>query len=281
MISSTVDIGRIAPPIKEGLMADHQIRFDDGAAYERMMGVWSRLAGEIFLDWLSPRPGLKWIDIGCGNGAFTELLVERCSPTQVQGIDPSEGQLAFARTRPAARVAKFDRGDATSLAFPNASFDASIMALVIFFVPEPARGVAEMVRVVSPDGIVAAYAWDILGGGFPLQPIQTEMLAMGLIPMRPPSADASRMEALRGLWTEAGLVSVETREITVQRTFADFDDYWSIGMLGSSVGPTVAAMAPDVAAELKSRVRARLPADGTGRITYSARANAVKGRVPS
>lgn len=262
-------------------MADHQIRFDDGAAYERMMGVWSRLAGEIFLDWLSPRPGLKWIDIGCGNGAFTELLVERCSPTQVQGIDPSEGQLAFARTRPAARVAKFDRGDATSLAFPNASFDASIMALVIFFVPEPARGVAEMVRVVSPDGIVAAYAWDILGGGFPLQPIQTEMLAMGLIPMRPPSADASRMEALRGLWTEAGLVSVETREITVQRTFADFDDYWSIGMLGSSVGPTVAAMAPDVAAELKSRVRARLPADGTGRITYSARANAVKGRVPS
>jgi hypothetical protein len=89
------------------------------------------------------------------------------------------------------------------------------------------------------------------------------------------------MEALRGFWTEAGLVSVETREITVQRTFVDFDDYWSIGMLGSSVGPTVAAMAPNVAAELKSRVRARLPADGTGRITYSARANAVKGRVPS
>src|SRR5438128_1235199 len=55
-------------------MAEQQIRFDDGAAYERMMGTWSRLAGDIFLDWLAPRPGLRWIDIGCGTGAFTELL---------------------------------------------------------------------------------------------------------------------------------------------------------------------------------------------------------------
>ncbi len=51
------------------------IRFDDGEAYERGMGVWSRLAGDIFLDWLAPQPGLRWVDIGCGNGAFTELLI--------------------------------------------------------------------------------------------------------------------------------------------------------------------------------------------------------------
>ena len=61
-------------------MTEQQIRFDDGAAYERMMGTWSRLAGEIFIDWLAPRSGLRWIDIGCDNGAFTELLVERCAP---------------------------------------------------------------------------------------------------------------------------------------------------------------------------------------------------------
>ena len=79
-----------------GLVAETQIRFDDGAAYERMMGNWSRRAGNIFLDWLAAPPGLKWIDVGCGNGAFTELIVERCAPAEVQGIDPSEGQLAFA-----------------------------------------------------------------------------------------------------------------------------------------------------------------------------------------
>jgi hypothetical protein len=58
-------------------MAEHQIRFDDGAAYERMMGAWSRLAGKIFLDWITLRPGLRWVDVGCGNGAFTELIVEK------------------------------------------------------------------------------------------------------------------------------------------------------------------------------------------------------------
>ena len=91
-------------------MAEFKIRFDDGAAYERMMGVWSRLAGDIFLDWLAPPPGLRWVDIGCGNGAFTELIVERCAPAEIQGIDPSQAQLAFARTRPAARVAQFPAG---------------------------------------------------------------------------------------------------------------------------------------------------------------------------
>ena len=75
-------------------MAEQQIRFDDGAAYERMMGVWSRLAGEIFLDWLAPRNGLKWVDVGCGNGAFTELIVARNAPAEVSGVDPSDGQLA-------------------------------------------------------------------------------------------------------------------------------------------------------------------------------------------
>ena len=131
-------------------VVEHQIRYDDGAGYERYMGSWSRLAGEVFLDWLAPRPGLRWIDIGCGNGAFTELLVQRCAPAEVQGIDPSEAQLAFARARPAARGAAFHQGDAMALPFPQDRFDAAVMALVIFFVPDPARGVAEMVRVVCP-----------------------------------------------------------------------------------------------------------------------------------
>ena len=81
-------------------MAEPQIRFDDGAGYERMMGKWSRLAGEVFLDWLKPPSGLRWIDVGCGNGAFTELLAERCAPAEIQGVDPSEAQLAFCALAP-------------------------------------------------------------------------------------------------------------------------------------------------------------------------------------
>jgi hypothetical protein len=88
------------------------------------------------------------------------------------------------------------------------------------------------------------------------------------------------MDALRDLWTGAGLDAVETREITVQRTFADFDDFWTTNLMGVTIGPTVAAMAASDVDLLKTRLRARLPADAAGRITYSARANAVKGRVP-
>src|SRR6478736_8439669 len=108
-------------------MVQPQIRYDDGAAYERMMGAWSRIAGEIFLDWLAPPPGLRWIDVGCGSGAFTELLVQRCAPAEVQGIDPSDAQLAFARARPAARVAKFRQGGAMELPFPDDCFEAAVM----------------------------------------------------------------------------------------------------------------------------------------------------------
>ncbi len=185
-------------------MADPGIRFDDGAGYERYMGKWSRLAGEIFLDWLAPKPGLRWLDVGCGNGAFTERLVERCAPVSVEGIDPSEEQLAFARARAAARGARFHQGDAMALPFSDDTFDAAVMPLVIFFVPVPAQGVAEMARVVRPGGIVAAYAWDMLGDGFPYDALRVEMRGMGVAVPMPPSPEASRMDALRDLWTDAG-----------------------------------------------------------------------------
>ena len=261
-------------------MVEQKIRFDDGAAYEQMMGIWSRFAGEIFLDWLAPLPGLRWIDVGCGNGAFTQLLVERCAPAEVQGIDPSEGQLAFARTRSTSRVVEFRQGDAMALPFPAGRFDAAVMALVLIFVPDPAKGIAEMVRVVRPGGTVATYMWDMMGGGFPVDPILVEMRAMGFAPSRPPRMEASRMEALRDLWTGAGLEAVETREIAVQRTFTDFDDFWMTQAQVPSVGPVVAAMAAGDIETLKSRVRAALPADAEGRITYGARAHAIKGHLP-
>jgi hypothetical protein len=87
------------------------------------------------------------------------------------------------------------------------------------------------------------------------------------------------MEALRDLWTGAGRDAVETREITVQRTFADFDDFWTTSVVGSSVGPIITAMASGDVELLRTRVRARLPADAAGRVTNGARAKAIKGRV--
>ena len=261
-------------------MSTEQIRFNDGAAYERYMGVWSQKAGTAFLDWLAPEPGLRWLDIGCGNGAFTEMLVERCAPASVEGIDPSEAQLAFARTRPAARLARFRHGDAMALPYADDTFDAAVMPLVIFFVPDPAKGVAEMARVVCPGGLVTAYGWDMRDGGFPYHALQSEMRAMGIAVPTPPSPDAASMDVLRSLWTGAGIEDIETCAITVERTFADVDDYWTTVLDGPSVGRQLRAMSADVTAELQTRVLAHLPPDASGRITCTARANAVRGRVP-
>jgi SAM-dependent methyltransferase len=212
------------------------------------------------------------------------MLALRCAPASVEGIDPSEAQLAYSRTRSASRVAQFrpahfQQGDAMALPFADDTFDATVMPLVIFFVPEPAKGVAEMARVVGPGGIVAAYGWDIDGGGFPYDALWVEMRAMGVEVRQPPSNDASRIDALRELWTGAGLEEIETREIAVERTFADFDDYWTTVRGGPSVGRGLATMKSEDLAVLRARMRERLPADATGRITCSARANAVKGRV--
>jgi SAM-dependent methyltransferase len=262
-------------------MSSPPINFDNGATYEVFMGTWSQLVGDSFLKWLAPKPGLRWVDVGCGNGAFTEMLIERCAPVEVQGVDPSPEQIAFANTRfPAGSVATFRIGDSMDLPFADRAFDAAVMALVIFFVPDPARGVAEMARVVRPGGSVSSYAWDILGGGFPFGMLQEEMARFGTPPLWPPSAEASRIDALQALWRGAGLVDVTTREIVVERTFADFETFWKIAQTGPRLLPRFAAMPADDLAMLKDRVRARLAGAAGGAVTCSARANAIAGRVP-
>lgn len=208
-------------------------RFDDGAAYERGMGVWTRSAGEVFLDWLALPPGLRCLDVGCGNGAFSELLIERCAPAEVHGIDPSPDQIAFARARPAARVAEFQQGDAMALAFPD----------------------------------------NMLGGASPLESIDVELRVLNRGASRAPNPDASRIETMRDLWTAAGLEGVETRQIEVHRIFADFDEFWTVTVAGTLLKQVIATMAPADVERVRDRVREMLGSDAAGRVTYDARAN--------
>ena len=256
-----------------------QIRFEDGAAYERYMGVWSQLAGDTFLDWMAAESRCRWLDVGCGNGAFTERIVQRCAPASVDGVDPSDAQLAYARQRPALHLARFRQGDAMALPFSDDAFDVAVMPLVIFFVPDPAIGLAEMARVVRPGGLVTAYAWDLAGGGFPYHAVQAELRALGVAVPMPPSPDASSLGPLRQLWTGAGLNAIDTREIVVERTFRDFDDYWVTVQGSASMGARLAAMSPHDRATLETRLSGSLPADAGGRVTVRARANAIKGIV--
>jgi SAM-dependent methyltransferase len=256
--------------------------FADGKAYERLMGRWSRLVGPKFLDWLDPPKGLRWIDVGCGNGAFTEVLISRASPSAVTGIDPSDGQLDYARTRPGTQLAQFRVGDAQSLPFADDSFDAASMALVITFVPDPVKAASEMARVVRPGGAVAAYMWDIPGGGIPLAPIYAALKSLGMEAHSGLGVDVSRRENLRTVWETAGLQAVETCELRITVAYRDFDDFWQSNSvpIGPS-GKALAELSPSAREELKARLREQLPTAADGRIAYEAFANAVKGRTPA
>jgi hypothetical protein len=152
------------------------------------------------------------------------------------------------------------------------------MPLVIVFVPDPAKGVAEMSRVVRTGGVVAAYMWD-QNAGFPYHTLMAEMRALGADVPVPPSPDAARLDVMRDLWTGAGLAEVSTREVTVERTFASFGDYIETVRLSASVGRSLAAMSAADLARLEARLRELLPAGADGRITYSARANCIRGQV--
>lgn len=252
--------------------------FDDGAAYELMMGRWSALVARPFLDWLALPAGLAWLDDGCGNGSFTASLVAHQRPATVVGVDPSPAQLNYARQRVAHAGVCFREGDAQALPLPDASVDAAVMALVLFFVPDPVQGVREMVRVVRGGGMIAAYQWDLDGGGFPLQPILDAVHAEGHKSQQPPSAWAAALGASEDLWRTAGLVDVQTRQIEVSRRFDSFDDYWRTAYGSPRLRDLFASLSPSQLQRMSQDTRRRIGGAGDGPLVLKARANAVKGR---
>ncbi len=252
--------------------------FSDGQAYERMMGRWSKLAGSGFLKWVGVANGKSWLDVGCGNGAFTEEIVTRAGPSAVTGIDPSDGQIGFARKRPGLHDVTFHVGDAQALPFAANAFDVGVMALVISFVPDPAKGVAELARVVKPGGTVAAYMWDLPKMGVPLSPLYRALVKLGHAAPQPPNPHASSQESLQKLWADAGLQSVEMTVLRIPVSFENLDDFWASNVV--PVGPLGKVLAGLSAAEskaLKDELQASLPTKPDGKIVYEAVANAVKG----
>ena len=108
-------------------------------------------------------PDGEWLDVGCGTGALCEVILQTASPRRVTGIDPSEGFVAFARHKVTDDRARFQVEDAQALPVPNASFDATVARLIINFVPDQNKAVAEMTRASRPGAVVAGYVWDYLG----------------------------------------------------------------------------------------------------------------------
>jgi SAM-dependent methyltransferase len=255
--------------------------FTDGAAYELFMGRWSRGVGAVFLDWLAPPAGARWLELGCGTGAFTELVLGRCSPASLIAVDPAAPQIETARGKPIARDVDFRVADAQKLPFENGAFDIVASALVIHFIPDRPRALAEMRRVARSGGVVTGYVWDLVAELSPTSLLRSALSNVGAPFPRVLGTDDTPLEALSALFAGCGLSDIATRAIDVTMTFADFGVFWRTQTPGyTPAGKAIAALSVADRERVMEWLRARLPAGPDGSITCSARANAIKARVP-
>ena len=255
--------------------------FDDGEAYQRFMGCWSSAVATPFLHWLGAAPGQAWLDIGCGTGVFTRMVLDQSAPSSVVAIDSSAAQVAFARDHVDDGIATFQVGDAEALAFATGRFDIVCSALLLNFVSDPGRALGEMRRVAQPGGIIAAYVWDFECELSPSGPLRAAMRQIGLAVPEMPGSALSTVSALTALFASAGLQGVASRQIEATTTFRDFDEYWHCQT--PSYSPTtriISSLAPHRRSALVKALENALPTTKDGRICHAARANAVKAQVP-
>ncbi|MGZ8273828.1 MAG: class I SAM-dependent methyltransferase [Burkholderiaceae bacterium] len=261
-------------------MAEAAHTFADSVAYERFMGRWSRAVAPSFLEWISAAPGATWLDVGCGTGIFTELILERCAPAAVFGIDPQRAQIDHAKRQPFAQRATLRVAHAEALPFSDAAFDVVASALAINFISDRTRALSEMRRVARPGGTVAGFVWDFEAERSPSWPLRATMRKTKAEVPDIPGAHASSLRALTALFDVAGLQDVATTTIDVTLSYADFEAFWDAQT--PSYSPTtriIDVMSARQREQLKRRVRAALPTGPSGAIEYAARANAVKGRA--
>lgn len=261
-------------------MPDVNVVFDDADAYERFMGAWSRAAGEKFLAWLAPPRDMRWLDVGCGTGAFSALIRAHCAPSAMTGVDPSPQQVAHARKTIA--NADFQVADALSLPFGDEEFDVVASALVLHFLPDRRKAFAEMRRVAKAGAIVAGYTWNRTPEATfaPYAPMARAIKAIGIQPMLSPLVPEAAPDGLKSSLEATGLRDIDITLIEVTRSFACFEEFWQIQTLTlHPVGKTVAKMSDSERSKLRDAVRAIVPPGPDGKISYSARAIAYKARV--
>src|SRR3990172_8413820 len=200
-----------------------------GDAYEQFMGRWSRLVAREFVAWLGVDAGSRWLDIGCGSGALTRTALEIAPPAAVLGVEPSAGFVGAARRLTDDGRAEFAQGDACALPCRPGAFDAVVSGLVLNFVPDVGRALAEMRRALRPGGLAAAYVWDYAEG---MQMLRHFWDAVGLLdPGGAPVDEGERFpicrpDSLAESFRSAGFDEIAVRRLVVATTFRPFDGHW-------------------------------------------------------
>jgi SAM-dependent methyltransferase len=253
-------------------------------AYEAYIGRWSRPVARQFVEWLAVPRNRNWVDVGCGTGALSATILAGAAPAALIGIDPSAPFVAHAVATITDPRARFLVGTASALPVEGGWAGAVVAGLVLMLVNDAAQALHEMRRVAAPGAVIAAYVWDYADG---MQLIRRFFDAAVELDPAAAAHDEGKTfpicapEPLRNAFEAAGLEEVAVRAIEVPTVFRDFDDYWTPFLAGVGMAPafTVALDKP-ARARLRERLRATLPTEPDGSIHLSARAWAVRGRVP-
>lgn len=245
-------------------------------AYARFMGRFSRPLAAVFADAVGIAAGQRVLDVGSGGGALTDVVVGRVGVDQVAAVDPSEPFVTSLQARYPAMVVR--RGSAEELPFPDQQFDAVLAQLVVHFMTDPVRGIAEMARVAVPGGVVAANVWDHAGGAGPLAAFWSAVRSLD-----PDAPDESRLPGvaaghLAELFAAAGMDEATSTALTIDVEHGSFEEWWEPFTLG--VGPAgayVASLDADAVARLREACRRSLP---VGPFTTTATAWTAWARTP-
>jgi SAM-dependent methyltransferase len=223
-------------------------------AYNRFMGRYSGPLAARFADWSGVAGPGRAIDVGCGTGALTRVLIERLGVEGVSAVDPSPPLLAALRQSfPTLDV---QTGTAEALPYPDDLFDHALAQLVVSFMTDPVLGLHEMARVTRPGGTVSACVWDLAGGGAPLAAFWRA--ARDLDPGVDDESGRSgvREGELAQLSDRAGLTQIEDTALTVAVRHPTFEDWWDPYTLG--VGPAGAhVQGLDVVGRMRLREHCR------------------------
>ncbi len=255
-----------------------------GDSYDSYMGRWSRQIAPRFLDWLGAPAGLDWLEVGCGTGALSAAIIAQSRPASLVAIDPSEGFVTKARANVPDVRAEFRVGDAQALSSETASRDIVVSALVLNFVPDRAKALAEMKRVARAGGTVGFYVWDYPGGG--VEFMRAFWNAATALDANAQDLTEDRRfpfctpDGLADLAIGAGLTSVDCTPIEVPTVFKDFVDYWHPFTLGAGPAPGYCmSLDPNARERLKEKLQDTLPRREDGAIPLKTRAWALKARV--
>ncbi len=258
--------------------------FAASAGYERFMGRWSRLLAPALIAFAGVRNGDRVLDVGSGTGSVASAVEAGMPASEIIGIDPSEGFVAYARQNERSGRLRFEVGDAQALRFDDASFDRTLALLVMNFIPDPVKAIAEMRRVTRPRGTVSACVWDYDAGMQMLRLFWDEAVALdpAIEPRDERHMKLSREGQLADLWRKAGLVDVRDHPLVIDQAFSSFDDYWAPFTDGAGPGGAyVVSLPDDRRRKLEARMRKRLLGDRQdGPFTLKAKAWCVRGEVP-